>query len=300
MRVRQMPDRNDVFDSFEEAIRARSEGNPWHLDGDSDIPTYVPDHELLETLIGIPVSEGRGSESGRLAKAIDAWVAHELRRCGFQPDEVWPRLTKPRVLPRELGLFLNKLPRRLQDDAFDQVLRNKQAAPSDARVLGRAYVKQVDVLVAQWSRGPEVLISTKSMVSSFRNNLPNRFEESFGDAKNLRGRYPLVAMGFLFVLRSTVLEERGTFERAVDMLRKLREDRDAYDATCVVLAEWSDADFDGVHLRQDAVPADLRTDAFMATLVDRVLERTPVEFHVEVRQRREHREIPIEEDEDSE
>ncbi len=291
-----MPDRNDVFDSFEEAIRARSNGNPWQLDDDSDIATYVPDHELLETLIGIPVSEGRGSESGRLAKAIDAWVAHELRRCGFPPDEVWPRLTKPRVLPRELGLFLSKLPRRLQDDAFDQVLRNKQAAPSDARVLGRAYVKQVDVLVAQWSRGPEVLISTKSMVSSFRNNLPNRFEESYGDAKNLRGRYPLVAMGFLFVLRSTVLEERGTFERAVDMLRKLREDRDAYDATCVVLAEWSDERFDGVHLRQDAVPADLRTDAFMATLVDRVLERTPVEFHVEVRQRREHREIPLEEE----
>lgn len=295
-----MPDRNDVFASFEEAIRARSDGNPWQIDGDSDIATYVPDHELLEALIGIPVSEGRGSESGRLAKAIDAWVAHELRRCGFPPDEVWPRLTKPRVLPRELGLFLSNLPRRLQDDAFDQVLRNKQAAPSDARVLGRAYVKQVDVLVAQWSRGPEVLISTKSMVSSFRNNLPNRFEESYGDAKNLRGRYPLVAMGFLFVLRSTVLEERGTFERAVDMLRKLREDRDAYDATCVVLAEWSDVDFDGVHLRQDAVPVDLRTDAFMATLVDRVLERMPVEFHVEVRQRREHREIPLEEDEDSE
>ncbi len=295
-----MPEREDVFDSFEEAIRARPDENPWQLDGGTGDPTYVPDHELLETLIGIPVSEGRGSESGRLAKAIDAWVAHELRRCGFPPDEVWPRLTKPRVLPRELGLFLNKLPRRLQDDAFYQVLRNKQAAPSDARVLGRAYVKQVDVLVAQWSRGPEVLISTKSMVSSFRNNLPNRFEESYGDAKNLRGRYPLVAMGFLFVLRSTVLEERGTFERAVDMLRKLREDRDAYDATCVVLAEWNDADFDGVHLRQDAVPADLRTDSFMATLVDRVLDRTPVEFHVEVRQRREHRELPLEEDQEPE
>lgn len=294
-----MPEREDVFDSFEEAIRARPSENPWQIDGDTADPTYVPDHDLLEALIGIPVGEGRGSESGRLAKAIDAWVAHELRRCGFPPDEVWPRLTKPRVLPRELGLFLNKLPRRLQDDAFDQVLRNKQAAPSDARVLGRAYVKQVDVLVAQWSRGPELLVSTKSMVSSFRNNLPNRFEESYGDAKNLRGRYPLVAMGFLFVLRSTVLEERGTFERAVDMLRKLREDRDAYDATCVVLAEWSDTGFGGVHLRQDAVPADLRTDAFMATLVNRVLERTPVEFHVEVRERREHRELPLEEDEDA-
>jgi len=291
-----VPEREDVFDSFEEAIRARPDGNPWHLDDATGRSTYLPDHELLQTLIGIPVGEGRGSESGRLAKAIDAWVAHELRRCGFPPDEVWPRLTKPRVLPRELGLYLSNLPRRLRDDAYAQVLRNKQAAPSDARVLGRAYVKQVDVLVAQWSRGPELLISTKSMVSSFRNNLPNRFEESYGDAKNLRGRYPLVSMGFLFVLRSTVLEERGTFERAIDMLRKLREEQDVYDATCVVLAEWSDAEFAGVTLRQDAVPDDLRTDAFIATLVDAVLVRTPVEMHVEVRERREHRELPLEED----
>jgi hypothetical protein len=292
-----VPERGeDVFDSFEQAIRTRPDNNPWQVVDDAGAVTYLPDHELLEMLIGIPVGEGRDSESGRLAKAIDAWVAHELRRSGFPPDEVWPRLTKPRVLPRELGLYLNKLPRRMQAEAYDQVLRNKQVAPSDARVLGRAYVKQVDVLVAQWSRGPELLISTKSMVSSFRNNLPNRFEESYGDAKNLRGRYPLVSMGFLFVLRSTVLEERGTFERAIDMLRKLRKENDAYDATCVVLAEWSDDDFEGVTLRQDAVPDDLRTDVFIAKLVDAVLERTPVEMHVEVRELREHRVLPLEED----
>ena len=66
------------------------------------------------------------------------------------------------------------------------VVDSRAVAPSDARILGKAYVKQVDVVVAQWARGPEVLVSTKSMVSSFRNNLPNRFEESYGDAKNLR------------------------------------------------------------------------------------------------------------------
>jgi hypothetical protein len=292
-----VPDREDVFDAFEGAIRSRPEHNPWLLADGTRKATYQPDHDLLQTLMAIPVGEGRGSESGRLAKAIDAWVAYELRRCGFPPDEVWPRLTKPRVLPRELGLYLSNLPRRLQESAYEQVLRNKQAAPSDAKVLGRAYVKQVDVLVAQWSRGPELLVSTKSMVSSFRNNLPNRFEESYGDAKNLRGRYPMVAMGFLFVLRSSVLEERGTFERAIDMLRKLREEQEVYDATCIVLAEWSDAAFSGVSLSQDAVPDDLRTDAFIGTLVDAVLERTPIEMHVEVRQRREHREIPLEEEE---
>ncbi|MDQ4024495.1 MAG: hypothetical protein M3217_03235 [Actinomycetota bacterium] len=183
-------------------------------------------------------------------------------------------MTRPRVLPREVGLFISRLPKKLRATAREHLLRNKTVAPSDARVLGRAYVKQVDVLVAQWARGPELLVSTKSMVSSFRNNLPNRFEESYGDAKNLRGRYPLVSMGFLFVLRSTVLDEPGTFEKALDMLRKLRAESDVYDATCGVLAEWDEDDFGGVSVRNDAVPSDLRADRFLATLIDTVLART--------------------------
>lgn len=63
--------------------------------------------------------------------------------------------------------------------------------PSDARILGKAYAKQVDVVIAQWSRGPELLISTKRMDSSFGKNALNRIEESYGYAKNLRGRHPL-------------------------------------------------------------------------------------------------------------
>jgi len=137
------------------------------------------------------------------------------------------------------------------------------------------------------------------MVSSFRNNLPNRFEESYGDAKNLRGRHPLVSLGFLFVLRSTVLDEPGTFERAIDMLRKLKAEQDVYDATCIVLAEWSDP-FDGVHLRQEVVPDDLGVNRFIATLVESVLDRTPVQMHVDVRERREHRSLPVEEDDGDE
>jgi len=291
-----MADNADVFDSLDEVLAARTETNPWRPRAVEGALVYAPDHGLLEELIAIPVGEGQAAGTGRLAKAIDAWVAHELRRCGFPPDEVWPRRQKPRVLPREVGLFIHSLPKSLREAAREQLLRNKTVAPSDARVLGRAYVKQVDVLVAQWSRGPELLVSTKSMVSSFRNNLPNRFEESYGDAKNLKGRYPLAAMGFLFVLRSTVLDEPGTFERAVDMLRKLSDEPDVYDATSVVLAEWSDESFDGVRLRQDAVPVDLSTGRFLATLVERVLERTPVEMHVGVRERRQHREPVVSEE----
>lgn len=287
--------RHDVFDMFEAVLRDRPGTNPW-TPVDDGRQSFDPDYNLLAELVGIPIAAGSGSESGRLAKAVDAWISFELRRAGFGADEVWPRLTKPRVLPRDLALFVAGLPARDRDAVRAQLLRNKSVAPSDARVLGRAYVKQVDVLIAQWSRGPELLVSTKTMVSSFRNNLPNRFEESYGDAKNLRGRFPLVAMGFFFLLRSTVTDEAGTLDRVVDMLRKLTQDVDVYDATCLALAQWSDPpDFEGVTLRNDLVPADLQADQFLATLIQGVLDRTPIDMHVDVRERREHRPLPIEE-----
>ncbi len=288
-----MASTEDVFDSFEPLIAVRPVGSPWTTGADGS-RVFAPDHELLEQLVAVPIGAGAGSESGRLAKAIDAWVAHELRRAGFGDDEVWPRLQRPRVLPREVALFIEGLPKNQQDEARRQLARNKRVAPSDARVLGKAYVKQVDVVVAQWARGPELLVSTKSMVSSFRNNLPNRFEESYGDAKNLRGRYPLVALGFLFVLRSTVLDERGTLDRTVDMLRKLRSDVDGYDATSLVLAEWSERPrFDSVKVRDDVVPGDLQVGRFLETMIAAVLDRTPIDMHVRVRELREHRDLPM-------
>jgi hypothetical protein len=207
---------------------------------------------------------------------------------GFGEDEVWPRRNAPRVLPRDLVALLDGLPRAERETLRDRILRNKQAAPSEARVLGKAYVKQVDVLIAQWSRGPELMVSTKSMVASFRKNLPNRFEEAYGDAQNLRGRYPMASMGFLFVMRSTAAWEEGTLERACDMLRKLRQDSDVYDTTALVLCEWEDPPgFASVELRQDLVPPDLRADVFLQKLIENVLERTPIDLHVGARERRE-------------
>ncbi len=283
----------DVFDSFEPLIAARPVGGPWTTGADA-ARVFAPDRELLESLLAVPIGAGAGSESGRLAKSIDAWVAHELRRSGFGQDEVWPRLQRPRVLPREVALFIEGLPKKQQDEARRQLAKNRHVAPNDARILGKAYVKQVDVVVAQWARGPELLVSTKSMLSSFRNNLPNRFEESYGDAKNLRGRYPLVALGFLFVLRSTVIDERGTLDRAIDMLRKLRGEADGYDATSLVLAEWDDRPaFDGVKLREDSVPLDLQLGVFLESMIRSVLDRTPIDMHVRVRELRDQRDLPL-------
>lgn len=293
--------KEDVFDSFDDAIRSRPDiGNPWRVTPAGR--RYEPDYDLLRILLAIPIDAGSGSESGRFANAIDAWVATELRRAGFPADEVWPRLTKPRVLPREVGLFVRGLPMKLRAEVAAQLTRNATVAPRDAKVLGRAYSKQVDVVIAQWSRGPELMVSTKSMVSSFGNNLKNRFEESYGDAKNLRGRFPLAAIGFLFVFRSTILAKPGRFESAIDMLRKLRSEMDVYDTTCMIVAEWNErtttADGEGgacdrVTIRNDVTPPDLRADQFLATMIESVLDRTPVEAHVTVRERHEHRELPV-------
>lgn len=46
-------------------------------------------------------------------------------------------------------------------------LRRLLPGGSDSNILGRFYVKEVDVVVSDWRRGPDVLISTKTQFSSY-------------------------------------------------------------------------------------------------------------------------------------
>lgn len=291
---------SDAFTPYEPALAATPVTDPWrHASGQP--PNYAPDYMLLEQLLGLSVSAGHLSESGRFAKAIDAWLARELRRAGFGFDEVWPRETRPRVLPRDIAVLLNKLPRQLAADLQRRIAKMPAVGPSDARVLGRAYDKQIDVCLARWDRGPELLVSTKAQVSSFAKNLPNRFEEAYGDAGNLGRRYPMAATGFFFVQRSTILDlEPDAFERTVDMMRKLRStaDTDGYTATGLAVVGWSDlpAAPAAVRIRPDVVPDDVAAPQFITALVEKVLATTPVSHHVGVRERIERRHIPVAED----
>jgi hypothetical protein len=74
---------------------------------------------------------------------------------------------------------------------------------------------------------------------------------------------------------------------------------DVYDTTCMVVAEWNndvtatDPEFDGVTIRNDVTPPDLQADQFLVAMIEAVLDRTPIEAHVEVRERHEHRELPV-------
>lgn len=281
-----MAPKEDVFSSFEALLADRRPQRPWVENPDGKL-IMTPDYELLEALMGIPVGDRSSSASGRLAKAIDAWAAFELRRAGFTSDEVWPRLDRPRVLTEELRQFILGLPKSAQPEAWERLAKNSKAAPSSAEVLGRAYFKQTDVLVSHWSTGPELLISTKSMVSSFANNRKNRFEEAYGDAKNLRGRFPLVSLGFLFVVRSTIPD--SGLELTIDMMRKLRAEEDIYEATSLMLVEWEDGVGDSVKVRNDLVPIDLQAGPFFDRLIDNVLLRTPISMHRGVRAERDGR-----------
>jgi hypothetical protein len=52
-------------------------------------------------------------------------------------------------------------------------------------------------------------------------------------------------------------------------------------------------------LRDDLVPDDLGAGRFLAALIERVLDRTPVDIHVDVREARAHRALDLEEAEEA-
>jgi hypothetical protein len=212
--------------------------NPWLRIG-NDL-TYVPDFRVLRKLLGVPLYLDAPSTTGVPALALDVWLSYELRRAGFDSDAVWPRPTDPRIMPSAISNLLDALPQR-ERLLIEQRLRRsmKGVSGSSASVLGKHYMKQVDVVMSDWDTGPELLISTKRMDSSFGKNAANRVEESYGDAKNLRLRHPLAALGFVYGLRSTILStEPDKAEWLIDLLGKLGTEDDAYHAVALVMIDY--------------------------------------------------------------
>lgn len=232
-----------------DAIVARApkkDVNPWRKDG-----TFEPDYDTLCRLLGVPLFLKATTQSHVPALAFDVWVAYELRRAGLEPDTVWPRAEAPRVVSRDVLNFIKSVtPAKVRNELLARIKKgtNGKTTGHSANLLGKNYTKQVDVVVSAWETGPEVLISTKRMDSSFGKNAANRIEESYGDAKNLRLRYPQAACGFVFGLRSTAWNLKspkgdvaGVAERLVDLLGKMGVEPDAYHATALVVMEYAGA-----------------------------------------------------------
>jgi hypothetical protein len=171
--------------------------------------------------------------------------------------------------------------------AVANVLRTGKVKPlpgsANAHILGRFYLKQVDVVVSSWQHGPDVLISTKTQFSSYANNKNNRYEEAVGEAKNLRDRHQMAAMGFAFIVRTNVYDEEGAFAYLRDLLVRLRKPDGDFDATMLLVADWDDTQL---------VPKDVKSaadvlsaDRFFKDLITAVLTNSPVDRHVSVRDR---------------
>jgi hypothetical protein len=138
-------------------------------------------------------------------------------------------------------------------------------------------------VVSAWQHGPDVLVSTKTMFSSFQKNKNNRYEEALGEAPNLRDRYPLAAMGFAFLVRNSIYQEQGAFELLRDLLARLRRPHGPFDATMLIVAEWSD-DLELGELEQ---PADLLSaPRFFNDLLEAAMTNTPADVHRDVRVRK--------------
>lgn len=295
-----------VYDAILDTYELTS---PW--DHSHPSPVYKPDYTLLERLLTVAIRAGVSTESGVFARGVDLWIATELRRAGFPDSVVWPRANAPRVVSKDVWRLIDGLPRTVRKPVtfpFREEVRRRAVAdasvtPVDAHVLGRAYLKQVDVCISDWRTGPELLVSTKTQIDSFAKNLANRFEEALGDAENLAVRHPLAALGYFFAQRSTILDQDPeAFERAKDMVNKLRATPaySGYTATCLCLLTWDETAPDpNVEVLVNPVPQGLRPDDFLRAMILKVLEATPVGFHTTVRERYENREIPVEPDDDS-
>jgi hypothetical protein len=84
-----------VFEAIPEDLT-----NPWVKGG-----RYEFDRDLLLGLIDVQITGGSAGvpATGGLAVAVDVWIASELRRAGIASDAVWPRPTRPRLLPQALA-----------------------------------------------------------------------------------------------------------------------------------------------------------------------------------------------------
>ncbi|MGH2988610.1 MAG: hypothetical protein ACRDMA_01940 [Solirubrobacterales bacterium] len=222
--------------------------------------------------------------------AVDVWIATELRRAGISSDAVWPRPTQPRVLPQALAAaaarfsYARAADRRSIQEITIQKLMDL-AGTSSTNILGGFFAKEIDVVIAEFDRGLELAVSSKTMTDSFGKNITNRFEEASGDLLNIRRRYPLATFGYVYLVTSNVFDEPAGWERIKDMLRKLQsltpgDERGSYDSTTLIILDRSGRK---PKLMESKVPDDLSPDVFFERMLRQLFARSPVSDHQEAR-----------------
>lgn len=277
---------------------------------------FVPDIDLLAEILAI--TDPTDVRGGSVATGLDLWTSKMFRDAGFEsvrPGAVEPyfatpadaaalmQLTKARTWLKDLEASASRMEpesRKLVRTTVKAVLGaitkvEKNVGRPTSSVLGESRKKQVDVFLADVDRGLELLVSTKTIAlnkpDDVIKNLPNRWEEFDGDLKNLRGRFPLAAIGALVLLPSIVVREL-TLDAFVDMMQKLtapgRPWANAYDRAAILIVDpWEAGTRTRVDFKYDEMqrrlPLELQIDGFFNALIDRLLERSPIAEHVKAR-----------------
>jgi hypothetical protein len=261
--------------------------SPW-----SAVGSYHFDRELLQNLIAVQLkAAGDGAaNTGALAIAVDVWIATELRRAGIDADAVWPRTERPRILSQAFASAAERFRyakdasvRAIQEATVNQL--SELSGQSSTNILGGFFAKEIDVVIAEYDRGLELAVSTKTMTNSFGKNITNRFEEASGDLLNIRRRYPMATFGYVYLVTSNVFNEPHGWERIKDMCRKLQslapgDDRGSYDASCLIVLDSGDEP----RLVEEEMPDDLHPNVFFESMLRTLFARSPVSEHERARE----------------
>ena len=92
-----MAQKPDVLAALDPILAAAdTAASPWAQPENPDDPdqrVYRPAYQVLHDLMAVPIEAGyaKTQQSGRVAKSLDAYVAHELRRAGVPEAAVFPR-----------------------------------------------------------------------------------------------------------------------------------------------------------------------------------------------------------------
>ena len=184
--------------------------------------------------------------------------------------------------------FINHLHDYLADDLDSRLTRWARKSRGvyvrkEAKLLGVAKDKSVDVAVIDPQNGPLLIIGARSQMSSIGKNVPGYFEGVIGDAMALEERFPMSTHGYVYLHPLTVIKagkeaEKLNHARYARMYASItgrsgisyRTVRGVFDQFAYMVVDFT---AEPAALRDDVVAVAVpEPDLSVTTFVDRMVE----------------------------
>lgn len=184
--------------------------------------------------------------------------------------------------------FINHLHDHLADDLESRLTKWARRSrgvyvKKEAKLLGVAKDKNVDVAVIDPQNGPLLIVGARSQMSSIGNNVPGYFEGVIGDAMALEERFPMSTHGYVYLHPFTVIKagketEKLNHARYARMYASItgrggtdyRRTRGVFDQFAYMVVDFTT---DPAKLRDDVVVAAVpEPDLSITTFVDRMVD----------------------------